>query len=183
MGIRVLRSEGTLKIRLATAADAPELSAVGSRVFRDAYGGTAPDDDIADHVGAFFSESVVRAEISRADVTYFMATEDDHCAGLVKMRDSDVPALVFADSAVEVQQLYVSMDFQRRGVGALLLDAVVAATRLRGIDGIWLSVWTEADWAVTFYVKYGFETRGEVTFSLAATDFIDHLMWLPVEQK
>ena len=176
-----MSSEGALKIRLATAADAPELAAVGSRVFRDAYGGTAPDDDIADHLEAFFSEPVVRAEISRPDVTYYMATEDDHCAGLVKVRDSDVPALVFADSAVEVQQLYVSMDFQRRGVGALLLDAVVAATRLRGIDGIWLSVWTDADWATKFYIKYGFESRGEVTFSLAATDFIDYLMWLPVE--
>ncbi len=176
-------SEGTLKIRLATAADAPELAAVGSRVFQDAYGGTAPDADIADHIEAFFSEPVVRSEISRADVTYFMATEDDHCAGLVKMRDSDVPALVFADSAVEVQQLYVSMDFQRRGVGGLLLDAVVAATRIRGIDGIWLSVWTDADWAVKFYLKYGFESRGDVTFSLATTDFIDHLMWLPVEQE
>jgi len=178
-----LSSESTLKIRLATAADVPELSAVGSRVFRDAYGGTAPDDDIADHIEAFFSEPVVTAEISRPDVTYFMASEDDHCAGLVKMRDSDVPALVIANSAVEVQQLYVSMDFQRRGVGALLLDAVVAAARMRGIDGIWLSVWTDADWAVKFYSKYGFESRGEVSFSLATTDFIDHLMWLPVEQK
>ena len=178
-----MRSEGTLIVRLATAADVPELSAVGSRVFRDAYGGTAPDDDITDHVEGYFSEPVVRAEISRSDVTYFMATEDDHCAGLVKLRDSDVPALVFADSAVEVQQLYVSVDFQRRGVGALLLDAVVAATRMRGIDGIWLSVWTDADWAMKFYIKYGFESRGEVTFSLASTDFVDHLMWLPVEQK
>ncbi len=172
-----------LKIRLATAADAPELSAIGSRVFWDAYGGTAPDDDIADHMEAHFSESVVQAEISRPEVTYFMATEDDRCAGLVKMRDSDVPELVLADSAVEVQQLYVSMDFQRRGIGALLLDAVVAAARMRGVDGIWLSVWTDADWATKFYFKYGFESRGEISFSLAATEFIDHLMWLPVGQK
>ena len=178
-----MSSDRTLKIRFANAADAPELAAIGSRVFWDAYGGTAPDDDIADHVEGYFSESVVRAEISRPDVTYFMASEDGRCAGLVKMRDSDVPALVLADSAVEVQQLYVSMDFQRRGVGALLLDAVVAATRMRGIDGIWLSVWTDADWATKFYFKYGFESRGEIPFMLATTEFIDHLMWLPVGQK
>jgi ribosomal protein S18 acetylase RimI-like enzyme len=112
-----------------------------------------------------------------------MATEDERCAGIVKVRDSDVPASVVAESAVEVQQLYVSMDFQRRGVGALLLDAVVAATRSRGIDGIWLSVWTDAEWATNFYFKYGFTSQAEIPFLLASTEFIDHLMWLPVGQK
>jgi ribosomal protein S18 acetylase RimI-like enzyme len=178
-----LSRDVALRIRLATASDAPELSAIGSRVFWDAYGGTAPDDDIAAHVESYFSESAVSAEILRPDVTYFMATENKRCAGLVKVRDSDVPASVVAESAVEVQQLYVSMDFQRRGVGALLLDAVVAATRSRGIDGIWLSVWTDAEWATNFYFKYGFTSQAEIPFLLASTEFIDHLMWLPVGQK
>ncbi len=172
--------DGALKIRLATESDVPELSAIGSRVFWDAYGGTAPDDDIAQHVESFFGESAVAAEILCSGITYFMATDGERCAGMVKMRNGDVPEFIRAKSAVEVQQLYVSMDFQRQGIGALLLDAVVAATRTRGVDGIWLSVWMDAGWATTFYRKYGFTPQAEIPFILGESKFIDYLMWLPV---
>ncbi len=155
-------------------------AAVGSAVFWDAYGGTAPDADIASHVASYFSEDAVAAAMASDDANYLMAVEGERCAGLVKMRDGDVPPLVTADSVVEVQQLYVAMDFQRRGVGALLLDHAVVATRDRGIAGIWLSVWTQADWATGFYLKYGFKSLGEIPFRLANIDYSDHLMWLPV---
>jgi len=169
-----------LDIRVAGQDDVAVLAAVGSAVFWDAYGGTAPDANIARHVKKYFSEDAVATEIARSGVTYFMAVEDGHCAGLVKMREGNVPALVLADSVVEVQQLYVSTEFQRRGVGGLLLDHAVVEVRNRGIDGIWLSVWTQADWATGFYRKYGFESLGEIAFRLADTEFVDYLMWLPV---
>lgn len=169
-----------LDVRVAGPDDVAVLAAIGSAVFWDAYGGTAPDVDIARHVESYFGEDSVATGIARDDVTYLMAVEGERCAGLVKIRDSALPALVSADSAVEVQQLYVSTDYQRRGIGAMLMDHAVAATHDRGIAGIWLSVWTQADWATGFYLKYGFRSLGEVPFRLADTDYIDHLMWLPV---
>ena len=171
-----------LNVRVAGRDDIAVLAAIGSAVFWDAYGGTAPDADIASHVASYFSEDAVAAAMAGDGANYLMAVDGEHCAGLVKMRDGDVPPLVTAESVVEIQQLYVAMDFQRRGIGALLLDHVVAATRVRGIAGIWLSVWTQADWATNFYLKYGFTSLGEIRFRLADTDFVDHLMWLPVNE-
>ena len=171
-----------LNVRVAGRDDIAVLATIGSAVFWDAYGGTAPDADIARHVESYFSEDAVAAAMAGDDANYLMAMEDERCAGLVKMRDGDVPPLVTADSVVEIQQLYVAMDFQRRGIGALLLDHAVAATRDRGIAGIWLSVWTQADWATSFYLKYGFTSLGEIPFRLADTNFVDHLMWLPVNE-
>ena len=145
-----------MKVELADTSDVGELAVIGSQVFWNAYGGTAPDADIEHHVQTYFSEAAIGEEMARSGVTYLKATEDGQLAGLVKMRDGDVPQLLPANSAVEVQQLYVSVDFQRRGVGALLMDAAASQVRERGIDGIWLSVWSEADWATSFYLKYGF---------------------------
>ena len=173
-------SSKPLDVRVAGPDDVAVLAAVGSAVFWDAYGGTAPDADIASHVESNFSEDAVAAAIARNDVTYLMAVEGERCAGLIKILDGDVPALVSADSSVEVQQLYVSTEFQRRGIGALLIDHAVAVTRERNIAGIWLSCWTQADWALSFYLKYGFSSLGEIPFRLADTDYIDNLMWLPV---
>ncbi len=174
-------SNKPLDVRVAGPDDVAELAAVGSAVFWDAYGGTAPDADIASHVEEYFSEDAVATEIARNDdVIYLMADEGERCAGLVKICDGDVPELVSAGSASEVQQLYVSTDFQRRGIGALLMDNAVVAIRDRGIDGIWLSCWTQADWAMAFYLKYGFTSLGEIPFRLADTDYVDNLMWFPV---
>ena len=173
-------SNKPLEVRVAGPDDVAVLAAVGSAVFWDAYGGTAPDADIASHIESNFSEDAVAAAIARNDVTYLLAQERERCAGLIKICDGEVPKPVSAGSSVEVQQLYVSTDFQRRGIGALLLDKTVILTRNRGVAGIWLSCWTQADWAMAFYLKYGFSSLGEIAFRLADTDFVDNLMWIPV---
>ena len=173
-------NEEALRVRVANSNDVPILSALGSDVFWKTYGSTAPEDDIANHVESYFSEAAVTLEVVREDVTYLMAVEDDSCAGLVKMRDSEVPVLASADSAMEVQQLYVSPQYQRRGIGELLMDDVVRRVRARSIAGVWLSVWTNAPWATEFYTKYGFTSLGEIPFLMGETEFVDQLMWLSV---
>jgi len=169
-----------LDIRRATKSDVFELSALSSQVFLSTYGGTAPVQDIASHVESNFSEAVVSTEILRDDVCYLMAVDGRRCAGMLKIREGDLPDVLRGQSVVEVQQLYVSPDFQRRGVGGLLLDAAVAETREREMGGIWLSVWADADWAMNFYTRYGFTSLAEIPFMMADTEFVDQVMWLSV---
>ena len=169
-----------MDIRRATKSDVFELSTLSSQVFLSTYGGTAPVQDIASHVESYFSEAVVGTEILCDDVSYLMAVDGQRCAGMLKIREGDLPDVLRGQSVVEVQQLYVSPDFQRRGVGGLLLDAAVAETRERGMGGIWLSVWADADWAMNFYTRYGFISLAEIPFMMADTEFVDHVMWLSV---
>ncbi len=167
-----------ITLRPAVTDDAPALAEVGRSAFWDAYGGTASDGDIAAHVDRYFGIDAIRQEMSLPRVTYLIASEADACAGLVKIRDGSPPECVDADTAVEVQQIYVSTGFQRRGVGGLLMDSTVAHARERLVDGIWLSVWSEADWAITFYKKYGFRASGTADFELGSEVHLDHIMWL-----
>lgn len=169
-----------LEVRLATAADADELSRLGSAVFWDAYGGTAPDEDIEEHVRNYFGAEAIAAELATAQVQYAFAISDGEMAGLVKMREGEAPELVSASPVIEVQQLYVSTDHQRKGVGEFLVDVVKERCRTDGFAGIWLSVWAEAHWAVPFYEKVGFVSLGEVPFMLAGKEYTDYLMWLSV---
>ena len=169
-----------LEVRRATPADVEQLSQVGSAAFWDAYGGTAPDEDIADHVTRYFSAAAIGAEIESDQVRYNFAMLGDEMAGLVKMREGDAPDLVLVAPVIEVQQLYVSTNHQRKGIGEFLIETVKERCRSEGFAGIWLSVWSEADWAVPFYEKVGFESLGEIPFMLAGKEYIDYLMWLPV---
>ena len=171
-----------MRVRPADETDIPAMSALATRAFKDAYADSSPADDLAIHLDGQFSEDAIRSEMALTGVRYFVADDEGRLAGLVKLRDSTPPPLVPAATAVEVQQLYVDTALQRGGVGReLMLEAVGEARRAR-VGGIWLSVWTEADWATTFYRKFGFSPLGELDFYLGNTHYVDYLMWLAVDE-
>ncbi len=166
--------------RPADPKDIPALAALGDSSFWNAYGGTASDEDIATHIEKYFSAGAIQHEMSLPLVTYLVAHEDEGFSGFAKIREGGPHACTEAATAVEVQQLYVSPDFQRRGVGGILMDSAVEFARDRGVDGIWLSVWSDADWAVAFYEKYGFVKKGTDDFHLESEVHLDYIMWLPI---
>ena len=171
------------RIRLveAGAADADVLSVVGRRLFVQAYGNFSRADDIELHVAEYFGRDRVASELQNPDVSYTIAFDADAVAGFIKTRRGPTPAAVPVADAIEVQQLYVDAERQRKGVGRALMDRAAASARQEGRAGLWLSVWQEADWATAFYEAYGFQRSGTAEFWLGRTCFMDYLMWLPLD--
>ncbi len=167
--------------RPADRNDVPALVELGSSSFWSAYGGTASDEDIAAHIEKYFSAGAIQEQMSLPYVTYLIAHEGDGFSGFAKIREGDPHACIEADTAIEVQQLYVSPDFQRRGVGGILMASTVDLARRHRVGGVWLSVWSGADWAVAFYEKYGFVKKGTDDFHLGKEVHLDHIMWLTVD--
>lgn len=168
-----------LQIREAVPADVESLAATGQRLFVGTYGDISGADDLAAHVDDYFGETAVARELERDGVRYLLAMDGDDIAGFLKLRRSDIPKSVPAETALEVQQLYVSPDQQRRGIGRRLMDHAVEIARETPVQGLWLSVWEEADWAIKFYLRYGYRTVGTTDFWLGESHYEDFLMWLP----
>lgn len=170
------------RIRLVDAgiADAAALSVAGTRLFVQAYGDYSKADDLAAHVRQYFGEDKVAAELQKADVTYTVAYAADEIAGFAKIREGHPPDSVPATAAVEVQQLYVDAEWQRQGVGRMLMGRAATVARDKNCEGMWLSVWQDADWATRFYESCGFERVGTAEFRLGRSIFADYLMWLPL---
>lgn len=167
----------TLVVRAATGADAAELARVGTESFSAAYRGTADDADIETHLDQYFSEAAIRAAMAMPEVRYLVGRSGSSTAGFAKLRSGEIPDVLKVERAIEVQQLYVASDHQRAGVGGRLMDAAMAEARVGDANGVWLSVWTDADWAVSFYRKYGFEIAGNLSFRLGKAEYTDYLMW------
>ena len=170
-----------LQIRDATPADTERLATTGQRLFIATYGDISGADDLAAHVDDYFGEPAIAAELQRDGVRYLLAMDRDEIAGFLKLRHSTIPKSVPADDALEVQQLYVSPDQQRRGIGRRLMDRAVEIVFEAAVQGLWLSVWEEADWAIKFYQRYGFQTVGTTDFWLGDSQYNDFLMWFPAE--
>ena len=171
-----------LRLVDARVADADALSAAGQRLFTQAYGPHSEPDDLAVHVDRYFGPDSVAAELQEPDVTYTMAFDDDAIAGFIKLRRGPSPEAIPAADAVEVQQLYVDAERQRKGVGRALMNRAVAVAREEGRTGLWLSVWQDADWATAFYRAYGFRAVGTADFWLGTTRYIDFLMWVGLDE-
>lgn len=169
-----------IAVRPAEAGDVAGISAVGSASFHAAYDGTASPDGIARHVEAHFGTAAVRREMADPSTTYLVAVQAENCLGLLKLRDGKAPAAVPGARPLELQQLYVDPGRQRSGLGQRLVDAAADRARSRGCDGLWLSVWSEADWATSFYRRCGFVALGNIPFLLDGTEYVDYLMWLPL---
>lgn len=169
-----------IHVRTANGDDIAQLSVLGRDVFYATYGATSDADDIERHVEVHFGQTAIADVIASGKAQYLIATDGPNCAGFVKLCDGSAHELVPAATAVEVRQLYVATDYQRRGVGRMLMDAAIGVTKQRGAAGVWLSVWTKADWATSFYTNYGFRSLGEVPFMIGVTEYVDFLMWLEV---
>ena len=157
------------------------LSAIGHASFRAAYEEWSEPDDLVAHLEDFFSETAIRGEMGLPGHYYLLATCDGNPAGFVKLREHARPPEVPASRALELHQVYVLPDVQRAGVGGRLIAAAADFARDKAADGIWLSVWEDAAWAVNCYRKYGFEEVGTTVFKLGRTVYNDLLMWRPVE--
>jgi ribosomal protein S18 acetylase RimI-like enzyme len=165
----------------ASVTDAGALAAAGERLFVQAYGKFSRPDDIQLHVEQYFGRENVLAELQKQGVSYTIAYDDDAIAGFMKISRGPTPDSIPAAEAIEVQQLYVDANRQRKGVGRSLMDRAVATARQEGHAGLWLSVWQDADWATGFYEAYGYRRAGTAEFRLGKSLFADHLMWLALE--
>lgn len=168
-----------IQIREATRADADAVADAGRIFFTAAYGNISGADDLAAHVDDYFSIDAVVSELASENVRYHLAMDGDTIVGLIKLRSGAIPADVPLSNGIEVQQLYVAPDQQRKGIGRLLMNHAVSVTSEQGADGLWLSVWQEAEWAVNFYRGYGYHTVGTADFWLGKSHFTDFLMCLP----
>jgi len=168
-------------IRQATVDDVSALSAVGHQSFRAAYENFSEPDDLVAHLDAFFSEEAILKEIGLPGHYYLIALLGDTPAGFVKIREGNRPDEVPASRALELHQVYVMPNQQRFGIGGELIETAARFARDKAADGIWLSVWEDAVWAVTCYRKYGFEEVGKIDFQLGKATYNDLLMWRQVE--
>jgi ribosomal protein S18 acetylase RimI-like enzyme len=170
--------ENNICIEVAARQDAEMLSRIGSAAFRAAYAPYNSPEDVESHLAKNYTVSAIQEEI-REGKSYRLATIDDRAVGLCKFIIARSPAVLGDERSLEIQQLYVSPEIQRSGIGIRFVDYVRGIARKEELDGVWLGVWESADWAIRFYKACGFEKFGSHEFYLGESCQRDLLMALP----
>lgn len=167
----------SIAYRIATAADAPALAALGRRCFEETFGPSFPAEEMALHLERHFGRAALPAEFLDPTLTIRIAEADGALIAYLKRGPMDLQAPHEA-GAQTVRQLYVLQPWQGAGVAAALMDWAVASARAEGAPALYLCVWEKGDRAIAFYRKHGFETVGTTPYWLGNLEYQDPVMRL-----
>jgi len=153
-------------LRRAVTGDAPSLSVLAERTFRDAFGTRNSPENMDLHCARMFGSEIQQREIEDRGLITTIAEAEQRMIGFSQLMRSSAHASVVASRPAEIRRLYVVSEWHGRGVARLLMqDALDTATR-EGCDVLWLGVWEHNPKAMAFYKKFGLEIVGTNAFML-----------------
>ncbi|MDA7629716.1 GNAT family N-acetyltransferase [Akkermansiaceae bacterium] len=92
----------------------------------------------------------------------------------------NVPAENPEPDAMPIWKIYVRKEFIGQGSGAQLIDWAEAQFLSRGVNEVYISVFSENSRTISFYQRYGFEKVGEYGFEVG--NHVD-LEWIMRERR
>lgn len=156
----------TISIRPASLSDAASLAAIAERTFRETFAAENSGENINLHCARKFSAEIQGEEIADPQLTTLLAEVAGELVGFAQLRLNQATSCVKSGRPAELHRIYVSGDWQGRGVANQLMRAIDAAAARAGSDCIWLGVWERNLKAIAFYSKCGFSVVGEHPFML-----------------
>jgi ribosomal protein S18 acetylase RimI-like enzyme len=163
-----------MRIRPVTEADLPELSALATRTWLDAFGDSVSAADRAAEVEETRSERYFR-DAHRTD-TILVAEAGGGLVGYVKFGDVRIPEVDAAPDDAGLHRVYVDTTHQGRGVGRALVEAALSHPCLRAAPRVYLEVWEENRAAVGLYESLGFRRVGTTKVTIGASEVGEDLV-------
>jgi ribosomal protein S18 acetylase RimI-like enzyme len=167
-------------VRRCTRDDAETIASLGARLFVQAYGPTHPEPERSRYLAKAYSVDVIAEAIDGEGSSVF-AVEDTNSVPIAyahMISTTEFPPGVDGKRAFEIVRFYVDDAHQGRGIGAMLMNHCCVVARQAGADVIWLQTWSQASWAIGFYLRLGFKVVGGKPFYFGDRVDEDHVMAL-----
>jgi ribosomal protein S18 acetylase RimI-like enzyme len=172
-------------VRRCTRDDAATIASLGARLFVQAYGPTHPEPERSRYLARAYSVEVI-AEAIEGDGSSVFVVEDQVGTPIAyahMISTTEFPPGVEGHRAFEIVRFYVDGAHQGQGVGAMLMKHCCDVARDAGADVIWLQTWSQASWAIGFYLRLGFRIAGKKPFYFGERVDEDHVMALSLEMR
>ena len=164
-----------IELLRASVRNAKILHQLSVSTFRDAFGAQNRQQDMDKYVSEEMSLERLTQELEDEANYFYLAWYDGRLVGYCKIRANREPDII-GERPLEIERIYVTEQFQGRGVGAALMEHCIAFAGEHGHDVLWLGVWEFNTEAVNFYKEWGFELCGSHPFLLGEDLQTDVLM-------
>ena len=163
-------------IRAPGVDEAPQLSDLAIRTFRDTYAAETRPEDMDAYLANAYRPDGLAVELADPRHRWLVAEADGRLSGFSHLHDEETHEAVAAERPVLLAHLYLDRPYQGIGLGSALMRRSMAEARAAGHDVIWLGVWERNPKAVEFYRRWGFRPVGETPFDFGLERHRDIVM-------
>lgn len=165
--------------RDASPNDAALLSLLGRRSFTETFGHLYTPENLSSFLLSH-NEDGWRGELSDPAFAVRIGEAEGEPVAYAKLGPPSLPFEPWG-TAAELRQFYVLKPWQGHGIAHELMQWVLAETRSRGADELYLSVFSDNHRARRFYERYGFRFVAPYTFMVGSHEDEDHILRLDLK--
>jgi ribosomal protein S18 acetylase RimI-like enzyme len=156
-----------MDLRPATPADAPALAKLGTDAFVATFGHLYSRENLAMFLDEYRTAEKYAGDMRDPGTRIVLAEADGRLLGyslLVLGKGLDERPPPQPARRAFLSQLYCAPGGTGQGVGAALIERVIAEAREWGADALQLTVYSENFGAQRFYARYGFAKVADTSF-------------------
>lgn len=152
-----------MHIRIAHTDDAVSLSTIAKQAFNETFHHYTPEA-LAEFFANHYSADVFASYIQDKHTQLWVVEDAGQPIGYAKSGACALPGTPDVFPAIELHRLYVLKKWQKRKIGAALMEKFFGAADSQGAKAAYLGVWSGNTNAHQFYAKYGFVKVGEYNY-------------------
>ncbi|MCL6266739.1 GNAT family N-acetyltransferase [Flagellimonas myxillae] len=172
------KSISHLIFRLCTFSDLDALVRISRETFVTAFENDNDPADFKAYIDQAFSKEQLQKELHQPDSQFHFVFWDNTLVGYFKLNSGQAQTDIKDKSSVELERIYVLAEHQGKGIGAKILEQVIAMAQKNELDYVWLGVWEHNPNAIRFYKRYGFTKFGTHPYFIGKDKQTDWLLRL-----
>jgi ribosomal protein S18 acetylase RimI-like enzyme len=169
------------EFHLVQKADLLALQEISRQTFFDTFADVNTPANMQQYLDVNLSMKQLTKEWMHPATYFYFVKQKDEVLAYLKINETDAQTEKRAEASLEIERIYVLLANQGKGIGQLLLDFSIQATKDKGFNLIWLGVWEHNQKALQFYEKNGFNFFGKHSFFLGNDEQTDLLMELRLD--
>ncbi|MBP1045735.1 GNAT family N-acetyltransferase [Enterococcus sp. BWM-S5] len=163
-------------IKKGTSADIKMLQEISIETYTDTFGAQNTAENMAAYLNSAFTLEGLAEEMGNEGTSFYFIYFDEQLAGYLKLNVGDAQTESVAESALEVERIYILPSFKRKGLGNQLIETAIEKAKAQNKKNIWLGVWEENEPALNFYEKMGFVQFSKHSFFMGDDEQTDLIM-------
>ncbi|QQZ09945.1 GNAT family N-acetyltransferase [Heyndrickxia vini] len=166
----------SIKIQTCTLEDSRTLQEISYETFNDTFKHENSPENMNAYLKRAYNLTQLEKELSNLSSQFFFVYFNTELAGYLKVNTNDAQSEEMGEDALEIERIYIKRNFQKHGLGKVLLNKALEMALESNKKKVWLGVWEKNENAIAFYKKMGFVQTGAHSFYMGDEEQTDFIM-------
>jgi diamine N-acetyltransferase len=165
-----------INLKKCTLEDSRKLQEISYETFNETFKHQNSPENMNAYLEKAFNLKQLEKELSNISSQFFFIYFNNEVAGYLKVNTDDDQSEEMGDESLEIERIYIKIEFQKHGLGKYLLNKAMEIAMECNKKKIWLGVWEKNENAIAFYKKMGFVQIGAHSFYMGDEEQMDFIM-------